>query len=51
MQRVNDKDDLNNQAPTQLSMNIQLVIKTNIQKSEEVSCFKSLRCIYLANKC
>ena len=37
---------------TQLSTKFQLLIKTKIPKSEEVSCFKSLRCcIHLANKC
>ena len=31
---------------------IKLLIKTNIPKNEEVSCFKSLRCgIYHANEC
>ena len=37
---------------TQLSMNFQLLIKTEIPKSKEVSCFKYLSCcIYHANKC
>ena len=37
---------------TQLSTKFQLLIKTKIPKSKEVSCFKSLRCcIYHANKC
>ena len=37
---------------TQLSTKFQLLIKTKIQKSEGVSCFKCLRCgIYHAYKC
>ena len=37
---------------TQLSMKIQLLIKTKIPTNEEAFCFKSLRCcIYHANKC
>ena len=37
---------------TQLSTKFQLLDKTKIPKSKEVSCFKSLRCgIYHANKC
>ena len=36
---------------TQLSTKFQLLIKTKIRKSKEVSCFKSLGCgIYRANK-
>ena len=36
----------------QLSTKFQLLIKIKIQKSEDVSCFKSLECcIYHANKC
>ena len=30
---------------------LQLLIKTKIPTNKEVSCFKSLRCIYHANKC
>ena len=37
---------------TQLSTKFQLLSKTKISKSKEVSCFKSLRCgIYHVNKC
>ena len=36
---------------TQLSTNFQLLIKTKIPTNKEVSCFKSLKCIYHANKC
>ena len=36
---------------TQLSMKFQLLIKTKVLTNEEVPCFKSLRCIYHANKC
>ena len=31
----------------QLSTKIQLFIKTKIRTSEEVSCFKSLRCVFM----
>ena len=35
-----------------VSRKFQLLIKTKIPTTKEVSCFKSLRCgIYLANKC
>ena len=37
---------------TQLSTTFQLLIKSNILRSENVSCFKSLRFgIYYANEC
>ena len=36
---------------TQLSTKFQLLIKTKIRTNKEVSCFKSLRCIYHAKKC
>ena len=36
---------------TQLSMKFQLLLNTKISTNKEVSCFKSLRCIYHANKC
>ena len=32
---------------TQLSTKFQLLIKTKIQTNEEVSCFKSLRCVFI----
>ena len=36
---------------TQLSMKFQLLIKTKTLTNKEVSCFKSLRCIYHAYNC
>ena len=37
---------------TQMGTKFQLIIKTKIRKSKNVSCFKSLRCgNYHANKC
>ena len=36
---------------TQMSTEFQLLIKTKILTNEEVSCFKSFRCIYHADKC
>ena len=36
---------------TQMSTKFQLLIKIKILTNEEVSCFKSLRCIYHANEC